>query len=664
MTTATAVTTLNRTVYEYLNPDGSLYCEVTRVDRPDGGKEIFTQPPGLDGPHPLYHADRLANLPANKAVFVVEGEKCVEALEAVGLNATTSKGGSNGAAKTDWSSLQRFPKIIVLPDNDDPGRKYAADILNILKGLPGARRVKVIDLPGLPPKGDVYDFLQEHTVDDLLEIVKRAPTCTPGIEIVAESQESQPLEVKNIIRDIPAAEKYPVYALGRLQPVAELIAQQVQVPLATAAQSILAATALAVQQHGNWCIDGRVSPASLFMMTVCGTGDRKSAVDKIALWPHRQWEDNQFIQYEGDMDVFRKERKAYNAAVKSAERKRDREAIGAAIRDIGPEPIEPLHPAFILGNLTAEGLHRQLCEGIPSCGVFTDEGGSLVGGHAMAQENMLRTLSDFSKLWDASSEIRVRADKDKKTTRTKGKRVSMHIMMQPDVAALLFQQRIAHNQGFLPRVLVVWPETLRGTRVYQRGDISDNPHIQDYNDRILQILNTAPEYENERQDTLVPHDLAPSPESYELWVSFYEAIERQNAPGGSLDGIAGWASKAAEHAGRIATVLALYDDIQQMSISSTHMANGITLAEFYMHEMSRVHAQGQHDVEVLDADLMLKWMQNKATQVDNVFTSQFMLQNGPNRLRDTYRIQEVCILLQEMGVIEHIPGKGKKWRLT
>lgn len=658
------IPTPTRTVYEYRNSDGTEYCQVVRVDNPDNGKDIFTLPSGLPGPHPLYHADKLAALPGDTLVYIVEGEKCVEALEAVGLVATTARGGSNSANQTDWTLLQRFETIVILPDNDAPGRKYAQDVLHILQGLPGARRVKVVDLPGLDAKGDVFDFLQDHSADDLMMAIDQAPAHNPTVELatLAALAGTQEYDKTILIRDIPTAEAYPIDNMGSLQPVVEAIAQQVQVPVATAAQSILAATALAVQQHGNWCIDGRVSPASLFCMSICGTGDRKSAVDKIALWPHRGWQDDQFIQYECDLEIYKKEKKAYAAAVKNAERKGNREAISAAIRAVGPEPIAPLQPAFILGNMTAEGLHRQLCEGIPSCGVFTDEGGSLIGGYAMAKENMLKTLSDFSKLWDVSSEIRVRAGAG--MTSTKGKRVSMHIMMQPDVAAMLFHQRIAHNQGFLPRVLVVWPESLRGTRGYQKGDIKSNPHIQRYNDRILQILNAAPEYENERQDTLVPYDLVPTPEAYELWVAFYEAVEHQNAPGASLDCIAGWASKAAEHAGRIATVLALYDGINQVTVSTTHMKAGIALAEFYMNEMYRVHAQGQHDALVLDADLLLKWMQDKAQEVGNVFTSTILLQQGPYRIRDAVRLQEVCTLLHTTGAIEPIPGKGKKWRLS
>jgi len=39
--------------------------------------------------------------------------------------------------------------------------------------------VKVIALPGLPPKGDVSDWLATHTVDELKALVHEAPLFNP-----------------------------------------------------------------------------------------------------------------------------------------------------------------------------------------------------------------------------------------------------------------------------------------------------------------------------------------------------------------------------------------------------------------------------------------------------------------------------------------------------
>ncbi len=177
MDTLTAPST-KRTRYEYFNSDGSKYCDVLRTDYalgtgPTGRDKEFTPiPKGLPGPHPLYRAERLAALPTTTPIYIVEGEKCVHALESVGLHATTSKGGCKSVHKTDWSLLTKFRQAYILPDADEPGRKYAQDIVAILANLSREQKVVICDLPGLAEKEDVYDFLIDHGVEDLLTAIE------------------------------------------------------------------------------------------------------------------------------------------------------------------------------------------------------------------------------------------------------------------------------------------------------------------------------------------------------------------------------------------------------------------------------------------------------------------------------------------------------------
>jgi len=115
----------------------------------------------MQEPRPLF------NLPALLAsqespIYVVEGEKCVDALTALGLLATTSAGGSQAPQLTDWAPLAGR-LVVILPDNDAAGRKYAETVTDILDGL-GATAV-VASLEGLAAGGDVADLL-ECCLDD------------------------------------------------------------------------------------------------------------------------------------------------------------------------------------------------------------------------------------------------------------------------------------------------------------------------------------------------------------------------------------------------------------------------------------------------------------------------------------------------------------------
>jgi len=125
----------------------------------------------------LYHLpDLIQARQDHRTVFLVEGEKDADTLRAQGFIATTNlEGASENGKKQKWNpdyteQLGGIPRVVILPDNDDAGRARAGAIATALIGR--VPDVRVIDLPGLPNKGDVTDWLKTHTADDLKELVK------------------------------------------------------------------------------------------------------------------------------------------------------------------------------------------------------------------------------------------------------------------------------------------------------------------------------------------------------------------------------------------------------------------------------------------------------------------------------------------------------------
>jgi RecA-family ATPase len=119
---------------------------------------------GMPEPRPLYHLPELRARPQER-VYVCEGEKAAEAAATIDLLATTSPHGAESAGKADWSPLAGR-EVVILPDNDDAGREYARDVTSILVALEPAATVKVVELPGLPPKGDIYDWLEARDASE------------------------------------------------------------------------------------------------------------------------------------------------------------------------------------------------------------------------------------------------------------------------------------------------------------------------------------------------------------------------------------------------------------------------------------------------------------------------------------------------------------------
>ena len=159
-----------KSLFPYRTAKGDVWCYRARYDNTSGEKRILPfhwngadwvkgEPRAPRGGKPLYCLPE--TLATDGPVFVVEGEKCVDALRALGLAATTS-GGAKSAGKADWSPLAGR-NCIIWPDNDEPGDGYAADAGEALAALGCA--VTCIDLESLDLPGDGYDaadWLQDN----------------------------------------------------------------------------------------------------------------------------------------------------------------------------------------------------------------------------------------------------------------------------------------------------------------------------------------------------------------------------------------------------------------------------------------------------------------------------------------------------------------------
>jgi hypothetical protein len=109
---------------------------------------------------------------AERPVFIVEGEKDADNLAKLGIAATCNAGGA-GKWRPDHAQQLRNADAIICPDNDEAGRKHANRVWKTLRV--SASRVRLLELPGLPPKGDVSDWLAAGgTAEALWTLVEAA----------------------------------------------------------------------------------------------------------------------------------------------------------------------------------------------------------------------------------------------------------------------------------------------------------------------------------------------------------------------------------------------------------------------------------------------------------------------------------------------------------
>jgi len=125
----------------------------------------------------IYRLPELLAAPLDETVFIVEGEKQVDRLRDLGLVSTTSPMGVK-KWKDHYGEHFEDRTVVILPDNDPPGQSHGQQVAQSLHSLCW---VKLVDLPGLPDKGDVIDWLENpnNTAAVLVQLAQDAAEWKP-----------------------------------------------------------------------------------------------------------------------------------------------------------------------------------------------------------------------------------------------------------------------------------------------------------------------------------------------------------------------------------------------------------------------------------------------------------------------------------------------------
>ena len=125
-----------------------------------------------------YRLPALLAAPEGSLVFVVEGEKDADRLAGLDLLATTNAGGA-GTWREDYNAALIGRRVVIAPDNDNTGREHAETVQASL--VAAGVSVAILELEGLPPKGDVSDWLNAGgTAERLVALAEAA--LDPGAE--------------------------------------------------------------------------------------------------------------------------------------------------------------------------------------------------------------------------------------------------------------------------------------------------------------------------------------------------------------------------------------------------------------------------------------------------------------------------------------------------
>jgi hypothetical protein len=464
-------------------------------------------------------------------------------------------------------------------------------------------------------------------------------------------------EKRPLRRELPPALHFPLDALGYpLHGAAWAITDMIQCPVAIAAMSVLGAASLAAQAHADVLLPAtnHAKPLSLFLVTVAASGERKSAADHEALRPIRMYEALLLRQYKDDLARFNNLDEAWKAARERAKRaaKGDFHATTQALESVGVAPAPPLTPMLTCPEPTFEGLCRLYASGHPALGIFSDEGGQFVGGHGLSDESRLRTIAGLSSLWDGSPIRRVRAADGAYTL--PGRRLALHLMMQPGVASSLLSDPVLTDQGFLSRILVSAPHSTAGTRLQRSPDARGTHMLSQYSAQLQSVLERAPSLAAGSANELCPRHLVFDPAAADVWRKYADYVERQLGSGQPYEPIRGLANKLPEHAARIAAVLTIVENVEAATVSEEKFSCACRLTEYFAGEALRLFDAGAARPHITTAEKLLSWWQ---AQPETAIHLTQIYQRGPNGLRDAESARRAVQILEEHGLVQRLaPG--------
>jgi hypothetical protein len=461
-----------------------------------------------------------------------------------------------------------------------------------------------------------------------------------------------------LTREPPAETPFPLDALCDLQSAADAIHDITDAPIAIGAQSLLAAISLAAQSLINVRVPygGRdnAKPASLFLATIAKSGERKNSADNEALKAVHDYEEDAQRKYNTEMlPSFKQDHAIWSLHHSTAVKKGDRTALA----QLGPEPVKPPHPMLLTDDPTFESICKHFAGGgRRSLGLFATEGGKFLSGPAMFEDTKVKTAAGFSNLWDGEPVRRMRASEEAPLLLT-GRRLSMHLMVQPDIGAALYSDKALSGQGLLSRLLVAWPKSAIGHRPDFHQPSEKSIRAMDRHYRWMRELLEEADDRYKTGKPLMPVKL--SQKATQEWQIYYNSHEKRMRV--ELADVTDFVNKMPEQIIRLAALLWVAAGLQTQNVVRYEIEAAAELTDYYIAEMKRLHAAASIDQKIRLSIQVSEWLARRNTSTVSLTE---VYQKGPRGVRTkASAVAVVQILEDHKHLIRADPGKDV-WRVN
>jgi hypothetical protein len=480
-------------LHAYTSTDGEpLYWRI-RAKNPQTGEkwirpmkvngEGFTlgEPTFPDG-KPLYRLPELTSR-VSDMVVITEGEWCADALGKLGMLTTTS-GAADSAVNTDWKPLAQRP-VLIWPDHDDAGSRYAETVKEKLKGFGCAVNVIDVDKLDLPPKGDAVDWLAKHA--------DAAPADVLALPCLSDSSWGTPIPLPEGLPPVAAFdyEMLPTVLCDFVHDIAERMQCPSDFP-AVAAIICLASVVgrrvgIAPKRHDDWTVI-----PNLWGMVIGRPGLMKSPPLAEVMRPLQKLQaqsienhNDEMIDHKAGLLIQGESEKVAKAAIakalKASHTVKAREIAEGIARE---EATEPHCRRYIVNDTTVEKLGELLNENPNGLLLFRDE---LTGFfRSLEKQGREADRAFYLECWNGDGSYTY--DRiGRGTQHITGACLSILGSIQPGpLSDLVRGLRGSGDDGLLQRFqIAVWPDA---SREWVNVDRSPNRQSRDDIDRLVSKL--------------------------------------------------------------------------------------------------------------------------------------------------------------------------------
>lgn len=477
------------------------------------------------------------------------------------------------------------------------------------------------------------------TIATLIYYAKDNPNYSPSNESWTPKHLLTPLN-SDLIIDLPL---YPIQAFTDiLRGAIEAIAYYAQVPLEMAGQCVLGAIASIGQCFVNAPFGNSHIPASLFLLTEAESGSGKTKTNEYAYKAIYDFDKQQNQTYRESLNSWKLQSQCFTRKNKA---------------DFLANNPAPINQSMLMRDATIESvLNKFIKDGLKNLSWATDEAGEFFNGYSMKSDTVGQALASLTKIYSKGESHRHRVKDEHMVTSAYDVRLTLDIMGQKAILEPALGNRLFVNQGFLPRFLLACPENLQGKRVWNsKKRMEENPELDkrliSFWSRCEALLKELNSCESERKNLDFQNN------AMKMLADYQQQIECRQGTNKDLEYIRPIASRMAENATRIATLMAFFD--RRETVTEKDLQNAFLLVEFST--QTWLCYSENAPLEKNDSQKLLDWLIEKAKNKPSYELSQSWIKsNTLNFLRKNPKY--LCDLLQRLRNDDYLrfSKKGKQ----